>query len=61
MTKLLTVEQFAEALGMKPSTIRQRIWRQELEVVRIGRSVRFKPELVEKMIQAGTVPARESK
>lgn len=56
---LMTVEQFAEAVGLRPATVRQNIWRRELEFVRIGRAIRFKPETAEKLIDAGTVPARE--
>jgi excisionase family DNA binding protein len=56
---LMTVEQFAEAVGLRPATVRQKIWRRELEFVRIGRAIRFKPETAEKLIDAGTVPARE--
>jgi len=57
---LMTVEQFAEAVGLRPATVRQKIWRRELEFVRIGRAIRFKPETAEKLIDAGTVPAREA-
>ena len=56
---LMTAEQFAEAVGLRPATVRQKIWRRELEFVRIGRAIRFKPETAEKLIDAGTVPARE--
>ena len=56
---LLTVEQFAETVGLRPATIRQKIWRREIEFVRIGRAIRFRPETAEKLIEAGTVPARE--
>lgn len=61
MTKLLTVDQFAEALGLKPATVRQKVWRREIEFVRVGRAIRFRPELVEKLIQRGTVPAIEER
>ncbi len=57
----MTVEQFAEAVGLKPATVRQKIWRREITFVRIGRAVRFRPETAEELIQAGTVPARESR
>ena len=57
--KLLTVQEFAAAVGWKPSTVRQKIWRRELEYVKLGRSVRFKPETAEKLIERGTVPALE--
>ena len=58
---LMTVEQFAEAVGWKPATVRQKIWRREIEFVRIGRSIRFRPETAEKMIEAGIVPAGEAR
>lgn len=62
MTKgLMTVDQFAAAVGLRPATIRQKIWRREIEFVRIGRAIRFRPETAEKLIEAGTVPARESR
>jgi excisionase family DNA binding protein len=56
---LMTVEQFAEAVGWKPATVRQKVWRREIDFVRMGRSIRFKPETVQKLIERGTVPARE--
>lgn len=56
---LMTVREFAEAVGLKPASVRQKIWRRELEFVRIGRAIRFKPETAEKLIEAGTVPALE--
>jgi excisionase family DNA binding protein len=55
--RLYSVEEFAFALGQKPRTIRQRIWRGELPVVRIGRNVRLRVELVDELIQQGTTPA----
>ena len=55
----MNTEEFAAAVGMKPSTVRQWIWRRKVEYVRIGRSIRFRPETVEKIIREGTVPARE--
>jgi len=56
---LMTVEQFAEVVGLKPATVRQKVWRRELEFVRIGRAIRFKPETAERLIEVGTVPALE--
>jgi excisionase family DNA binding protein len=58
---LLTVEQFADAVGLRPSTVRQWVWRREVEFIRIGRAIRFRPETAERLIAAGTVPARERK
>ena len=57
--KLMTVDEFAAALGWKRSTVYQKIWRRELEYVKIGRSVRIKHETVQKLIDAGTVPSLE--
>ena len=54
----MNTEEFAAAVGLKPSTVRQWIWRRKVEYVRIGRSIRFRPETVAKIIREGTVPAR---
>ena len=56
--KLLTTAEFAAAIGMKEATIRQWVWLRKIEYVKLGKSVRFKPETVEKMIVRGTVPVR---
>lgn len=56
---LLTIEQFAEALGLSPKTIRQRVWRRQVPFVRIGRSIRFRPETVDEIVNRGSVPAEE--
>ncbi len=60
MEKLLNVEEFAAAIGLKPATVRQHVWRRQIEFVRVGRAIRFKPETVKKIIERGTVPARAS-
>jgi excisionase family DNA binding protein len=59
MKPLLNVEQFATAVGLSPKTVRQKIWKREIEFVRVGRCIRFRPETAEKLIEQGTVPARE--
>ena len=59
MSKLLNVEEFAAAVGWKPATVRQKVWRREVEFVRMGRSIRFKRETAEKLIERGTVPPRK--
>jgi excisionase family DNA binding protein len=56
---LLTVEQAAAALALKPSTIRAWLLRRKLPFVRVGRAVRIPAEAVEKFIEQNTVPARE--
>ena len=59
MAALLNVEEFAAVTGWKPATVRQKVWRREIEFVRMGRSIRFKRETAEKLIERGTVPAIE--
>jgi len=59
MNKLLNVEEFAAAIGLKPATVRQQVWRRQVEFVRVGRAIRFKPETAKRIIERGTVPARE--
>lgn len=59
MNKLLNVEEFAAAVGWKPATIRQKVWRREIEYIKIGRSIRFKPETARRLIEEGTVPTLE--
>jgi len=54
---LLTVAEFAELTGWRTSTVRQKVWRREIEFVRMGRCIRFRPETVERLIEEGTVPA----
>jgi hypothetical protein len=53
---LLSVAEFARATGMAPATVRQRVWLRQIEFVRLGRSIRFRPETAEKLIREGTVP-----
>ena len=55
--RLLTVDEYASVMGLKPQTVRQRIWRRELEHVHVGRNVRIRAELVDEQIERGTVPA----
>jgi excisionase family DNA binding protein len=59
MAKLLNVEEFAAEVGWKPATVRQKVWRREIEFIRMGRSIRFKRKTAEKLVDRGTVPARE--
>jgi len=56
---LLNIREFAAAVGWKPATVRQKVWRRQIEFVRMGRSIRFRPETVRKLIERGTVPALE--
>jgi excisionase family DNA binding protein len=54
--RLLRVNQAAEALNFKASTIRAWILHRKIRYVKIGRAVRIPEEAVEEIIEAGTVP-----
>ena len=58
--RLLTIEQAAEHLGVKPATIRSWILKREkIEVVKVGRLIRIKESSVHKFIDENTIPPRE--
>ena len=59
MNGLMTVLEVAVRLGLKPATIRKMIFQRRIPVVRIGRSVRFKPEDIDKIVREGYQPAIE--
>jgi excisionase family DNA binding protein len=55
-SKLLTVQEAAERLAIKPATIRSWILRGiHLEVVKVGRSVRITQNSIEKFIEQNTI------
>jgi len=57
---LLTVNDVARMTGWKPKTVRMKVWRRELSYVKLGRSVRFKEEEINRLIDRSTVPALEA-
>ena len=57
MSKLLSVAEFAEAVGLSPKTIRQWVWMRRVPYVRVGRAIRFRRETVEEILRRGEVPA----
>ena len=57
ISKLLTVEETANRLGLKVATIRRRILERKIDYVKNGRSVRIPLEAVEKVIAVGYRPA----
>ena len=56
-SKLLRVNEAAERLNLSPKTIWAMIYRRDIEVVRIGRSVRIAQDAIDRLIERGTVPA----
>lgn len=59
LSGLLNIEEFAFATGWSKATVRSKIWKREIEYVRMGRSIRFRPETVQRLIEDNTVPAIE--
>lgn len=60
MQRLLSVQETAERLGLKPATIRAWLLRRKnLPFVRCGRAVRIPAEAVAEFIERNTIPARE--
>lgn len=57
--RLLTVNETAERLGMKPATIRLWLAQRKLGHVKLSRAVRVPESEVERMIEENTIPARE--
>jgi excisionase family DNA binding protein len=61
-SRLLTVQEAAEYLGIKPATIRAWILRREkIEVVKVGRLVRITETSIQKLIDDNTIPPKECK
>jgi excisionase family DNA binding protein len=61
MRKLLSVTEFADAIGLKPKTVRQWVWMRRVPYVRVGRSIRFRTETAEEILKRGSVPALEQR
>lgn len=59
MTRLLTVEEAAKALGLHPKTLRKRIALRQVEIVKpLGLdAIRIRESEVERIIAAGTTHA----
>jgi excisionase family DNA binding protein len=56
--KLLTVPQAAEALTLKPKTVRAWIAARRIACVRLGSAVRIPTSEITRLIGDGTIPAR---
>ena len=55
--KLLTLEQAAERLGLRPVTVRMWASARKIGRVKIGRAVRIPETEVTKIIERGLIPA----
>jgi len=58
---LLSVPEFAKALGVKPSCIRRWILLRKITVIKIGRLVRVPSKELQRLIDAGIRPARPAR
>ena len=56
--RLPTLPEAAEQLGLKVATLRFWVWQRKIEIVRVGRAVRVSDDVVKRLIEEGTVPAR---
>jgi len=61
MKNLLTVFEAAEALGVKPATVRAWLAKRKLPRVNCGRAVRIPAEAISEFIERNTIPAREER
>jgi len=59
--ELLSVPEFANLLGVKPSCIRRWILERRITVVKLGRLVRVPSSEVERLINAGLRPGRTAR
>ena len=56
---LLSVAEAAQALGLKPATLRVWIARRRVAHIKLGRSVKVPPAEIERLIRDNFVPARQ--
>jgi excisionase family DNA binding protein len=56
-SKLLTVAEAAEALRIKPATVRAWVLRRKISSYRVGRAVRIGAEEIERVLLNGLRPA----
>jgi len=57
--KLLTVAEAADALHMKPSSLRAWVLRRKINCYKVGRSIRISTDEIERLLREGLRPAKE--
>jgi len=55
--ELLTIQEFAAALRVKPSCIRRWISESKINYIHVGRLIRISSAEVTRVIESGTIPA----
>lgn len=56
---LMNVDESARYLGLQPSTVRRWVWERRFPVVKLGRRVLIRQEVLDELIKRGERPARE--
>ena len=51
--RLLTAKEVAQILNFTPGTVRGKARRGEIPFVRIGRDIRFHPDVIRKLLESG--------
>ena len=58
LTKLYTVQETAEALRIRPSTVRAWVLRRKINTFRVGRAVRISADEIKRVLEDGLRPAK---
>ncbi len=58
---LLSVPQFANALGVTPACIRRWVLERKIATVKLGRLIRIPATEVERLVESGLRPARPAR
>lgn len=56
--RLLTLKEAATRLAISLATVRSWVWQRKIEVVRIGRCVRIREQVISELIVESTVPPK---
>lgn len=57
-TRLLTLKEAADRLAISLPTIRSWVWHRKIEIVKIGRCVRIREQVISELIFKSTIPPR---
>lgn len=55
--RLRTLSEAAERLGVSVKCLRGWVWRRRIPYIKVGRAVRISDETIQRIIDAGTMPA----
>ena len=58
MFDLLTVNQFADELGVTVATVRAWVLRRQIAFLKVGRSIRIERSTLQKLVEDSRVPAK---